>query len=110
MGTWGTGVFDNDDACDWIAGLCRDGTPHLVGWTLAKAASTPPSEWLEGWVVYSALAAAEVVAAALGAPSPELPPEVEEWVTRQSVVFGPDVVDLARIAVWRAKVGRELSE
>src|SRR5262249_44194145 len=35
---------------------------------------------------------------------------VEEWVTRQSVVFGPDVVDLARIAVWRAKVGRELSE
>ncbi len=76
MGAWGTGSFENDNARDWIQEFQRD--PHLsaVEARLRDTADFPLSEYMEYPDCYGAVAAAEVVAALNGKPSPALPVEL----------------------------------
>jgi hypothetical protein len=81
-GAWGTGSFDNDDALDW-ADDC------------AKAISLAPlvaafdaairNKYIEAPDGSNAVAAAEVVAAALGKPNPKLPAKLQAWIQRQPI-------------------------
>jgi hypothetical protein len=68
MGTWGTAAFDNDDASDWVYELEKHGIAAIdLALSNAMAAtdlSTPDD--------VDAIAAGEVVAAALGQPAPDL--------------------------------------
>jgi hypothetical protein len=65
MGAWGIGNLENDDAADWLADLAEANSSAAVHQTLAAAAQ---ADYLEAPVGTEALAAAEVVAAALGRP------------------------------------------
>lgn len=78
MGAWGTGIFDNDDAMDWVMRLDEDGR-EAVDEAIDAVLETAP-EYLERDVGAGALAAAEVVAALRGRPSTHLPPEVASWL------------------------------
>ena len=64
MGAWGTAAFDNDDASDWVYELEKDG---IAAVDAALKEALGPQE-LETPTDVNAIAAGEVIAAALGRP------------------------------------------
>lgn len=95
MGTWDPSVFGNDEAADWGGELAENGSVKAVEQLLSTIAGYPLTEYLEGGTGASALAAAEVVAAALGRPTVETPynKEVLDWAARH-----PELADLQQLA------------
>jgi len=79
-GAWGSGSFENDDALDWVSECVKSTSvaPVLAAFqaTTAKYIETPEGS--------KAVAAAEVVAAALGKPDPQLPPALLAWSQRHA--------------------------
>lgn len=65
MGAWGHGSFDNDAASDWLGDLA-EGDVSLVGETLDAVGAAEKDEYIDADDACNALAAAELVAAALG--------------------------------------------
>jgi hypothetical protein len=78
MGGKETGNFANDDATDWLYELEESSGPDLL-----KAAFKAINGYPETSDCCIALAAAEVVAAAKGHPSPELPDDLRQWIEDQ---------------------------
>lgn len=107
MGAWGAGVFDNDDALDWIDQLENGGATAL---TEAFAAIADADAYVDASDASMALAAAEVAAAARGRPAADLPGEVEAWVKLNGASVAPDVIPLAMDAVRRVREDSELRE
>lgn len=109
MGVWGIGAFDNDDAMDWVGDLLdsRDGT--AVERAL-EAVRNDPSGYIEAPVAAAALAAAEVVAATLGAPGPGVPAAVSAFLMKHQIHIAPATVQLARQATERVMESSELRE
>ncbi|GAA1576934.1 hypothetical protein GCM10009789_33130 [Kribbella sancticallisti] len=95
MGTWDPSVFGNDEAADWAGELAENGTVTAVEQLLTTIAGYPLTEYLEVGTGSSALAAAEVVAAAIGKPTASTPynKEVLEWATRH-----PELESLRSVA------------
>jgi hypothetical protein len=95
MGTWDPSVFGNDDAADWGGELAENGSVKAVEQLLSTIAGYPLTEYLESGTGASALAAAEVVAAALGKPTMATPynKEVLDWAARH-----PELADLQELA------------
>ncbi len=79
MSVWGVGIFDNDDALDWIYDLADSGSLARVSAALDLIVrNKDDSPELSDSRI--ALAAAEIIASMHGDPSLELPEEAEEWV------------------------------
>jgi hypothetical protein len=77
MGAWGTGVFENDDAMDWVAELSQTDDPDFpasVLRVLGDGGALSVRECAVG------LAAGEVIAASCGVPLADLPGEVRSWL------------------------------
>src|SRR3954451_21808785 len=93
MGAWGPGPFDNDDAMDWLVGLeeSHDESALREAFRAVEADAT----YIDLPVAANALAAAEVVAAAVGPPPPGLPPEVTAWLDAHGSAKSRALVDLA---------------
>ena len=98
MGAWGPGPFSNDDALDWIAEFEESGVP-LIDRTFATAAN----EYLEAPDGSKIIAAAEVVAAALGYPSSEFPEVLRApaMSARETIMQSGDIRESALRAVDR---------
>lgn len=75
MGAWAEGSFGNDDALDWVEEFSAAGVPAIT-----DAFDTAPAPVLEAPDGSRIIAAAEVVAAAHGSPSPDLPEDARERV------------------------------
>jgi hypothetical protein len=73
-GAWGYKSFENDDALDWVANSLKLGGQGAVERTIASVAKG--RGYLEAPDASSAIAACEVLAAAQGRPSADLPKEV----------------------------------
>lgn len=97
-GAWGDGSFENDDALDWVAQCVRSNGIALVTQTLRAALDGKYIEAPEGSV---AVAAAELVAAAMGKPSATLPTELQSWVRHQPAASLAQLAPLARQALVR---------
>lgn len=116
MGAWGPGSFENEIASDWAADLADGGDLAMVRDTLTTAATCPPDECLESDEGAKALAAAEVVAAAMGRPAKAVPmgtsgPHAIAWGKGHAAAGKADFVDLALEAVDRVDAsGSELAE
>jgi hypothetical protein len=108
MGTWGTEVFANDDAMDWIAAL--EDTDDIGVVERALSAVNDASGYLEAPDCSVALAAAEVVATILKNPGPDVPSEVFEWIARVGREMPPSLLDNARRAIDRVVSDSELLE
>ena len=61
MGAWGTGIFDNDTACDWAYDLEGASDLSLIERALSKVLNVG-AEYLEATEAEEALAAAETIA------------------------------------------------
>ncbi len=105
MGAWGHLFDENDDAADWLADFAGEPAWDIVGDALAVA----DADYLDGTDAANALAAAEVVAAGLGKPSPRLDLAIADWASdepgraralRQSAI----------LAVGRVREDSELQE
>ncbi|QHQ34624.1 DUF4259 domain-containing protein [Algicella marina] len=77
MGAWGTGVFENDDAADWLDEFASDGADKVSEAfdAVIEAARTGSIDSMDASF---AMAAAEAVAYAVGTPDPDLDDEVVE--------------------------------
>jgi hypothetical protein len=114
MSVWGVGSFENDFALDWLGELESERSTGLVASTLALVADALPSggvdddegDYLELHEVCAALAAAEVVASALGKPGPELSDETIRWLEQHRA----DLAVLAPLACKAAERVRDDSE
>ena len=85
MGTWGTGAFDNDAACDWSADLTDADDLSLVEDTLSSAEEADEDE-LDLDLAREAIAACEVVARMQGRggrPSAHTA-ELDQWIKARS--------------------------
>jgi len=97
MGSWGVSAFDNDNASDWVWTLEEANDTTVLTDTLQAVVSQ--GEIVDGWE--EALAAAEVVAALLGRPLPNLDDEVREFVERIGKNTNPNLVTLAVAAATK---------
>lgn len=109
MGAWGAGCFDNDDALDWLAEFSDSDNGSIVREALAIVAERSADE-LDASAESEALAAAEVVAAALGRPAPKLPEEVYQWLEKHDQGELKELVPLARAAVSSIQAHSELRD
>src|SRR4051794_41896831 len=96
MGAWEVGPFENDTALDWAADL-RSGGAEAVRVALSAAADG----FLDAREGEEVVAAAEVVASALGEPAPNLPGDVTAWIAANGGQLSREGVALARGAVAR---------
>jgi len=110
MGAWGSGVFENDDAADWVWELEDDNDASVLHEALAAAVDTPVDEPVDVPDASNALAAAEIVAAARGHHGAELPSEAREWIGRNAGIVDARTVALAVAAVERVSINSELKE
>ena len=106
MGAWGTAAFDNDDAMDWVIELENDGIAAVES---ALREALGPGE-LEMPTDVNAIAAGEVIAAALGRPVPGLRPEVAVLANGLAGNVTPEHAARAKTAVERVLAGSEVQE
>ena len=110
MGAWGSGSFENDDAMDWTSDLSASLDWSAVRDALDDVLGYGPDDYLGAPEAAVALAAAEVVAAALGAPAGDLPEEVTTWVATHRRNAMPEHAQDALRAVERVMADSELLE
>ena len=111
MGAWGVGVFENDDASDWIWELEDDTDGRVLIEALSVVVDTPIDEQPEAPDCSNALAAAEVVAAARAAASTaHLPTEASVWIQANRALVTPALLALASGAVERIALDSELKD
>ena len=110
MGAWGPGVFENDDASDWVWELEDDTDGSVIIEALSAVVDTPVDEQPEAPECSNALAAAEVVAAARGNRATELPSEASVWIQAHSDLVEPGLLALASGAVERIAIDSELKD
>ena len=108
MGFWGVQNFENDDAVDWANDLMNSPTLRLIPFTL-KVVAEGEVELLDVSECSNALAAAEVVAALKGFPSPHLPAELAAWLEKQPPPEG-EWIELADRAVRRIRADSALQQ
>ena len=108
MGTWGIGTFENDDASDWVYELEPANDLSVV--QAALATLNDATGYREAPTCVNALAAAEVVAALLGKPSPDLPEAVVGWVSANARLPARDLRTNALTAIDKILGDSELRE
>ena len=99
-GAWGEGSFDNDDALDWVAKCTQVSDISVVS---ASIDSALKSEFIEAPEGSEAIAATEVVAAALGKPNPKMPAELKDWLVNQQKKLLIALRPKARLVLARIK-------
>ena len=105
-GTWGEGSFENDDALDWASECTSAKSVTPVSAALALVSRNKSIEAPDG---SAAVAAAEVVAAALGRPDPKLPSQLRDWIIHQPSAQLVALAPSARTALMRV-ANAEISE
>jgi hypothetical protein len=102
MGAWGTGIFDNDTACDWAYELEGAEGLSFIEQTLDRVLDTG-SEYLEADEAEEALAAADVIARLQGnwGTRNAYTEEVDTWVERTKLIPSTDLVAKAVSAIER---------
>jgi Domain of unknown function (DUF4259) len=109
MGAWGAKSFDNDDAMDWVAeiegAITLDSIKDVI-----TIITKSDGEYVEAPECSMALAAAEVLAALLKRPAPDLPEEIKEWVQSYSGAISDGLISLALKAIAQIKGDSELKD
>jgi len=108
------GVFENDDASDWVYELEQSSDLSVVQQTLAEVAgpggSADDEDGPQAPDAAAALAAAEVVATLRGRPGDGVPDDVGKWVAALGEPASGELVGLARAAVRQVLTASELKD
>lgn len=112
MGAWGYGVFENDDAMDWLPELLESVGMSLIEETLREVLV---DDYIEADLASNAIAAAEIIAALAGKPSDEFvelldhEEELKSWLKEQTGASA-EIIELVKKAVSAVKTDSELKE
>jgi uncharacterized protein DUF4259 len=106
MGAWGIAAFDNDDASDWVYDLEKRGLAAID----AALADVESATDLETPTDTNAIAAGEVIAAALGRPVQGLREDIQELAIFLGPEITPDHASRAGAAAQRVLARSELAE
>jgi hypothetical protein len=106
MPGWGTGSFENDDAQNFLGAL-HGRRPEDLKEILAHADRDDYLDAAEGSVV---VAAAEIVAAAKGAPPATVPRQMSDWLGGIEGSPSAEMNEIARRAVNRVRQNSELKD
>ncbi len=106
MAGWGTGSFENEHAQNWLGQLSTASMDDLTG-LLQRAHET---DYLEAPEASAVVAAAEVIAAASGAPGHALPREVSDWIGQFEGTPSSELRAVASQAVDRVRQNSELRD
>ena len=106
MPGWGTGSFENEHAQHWLEQLSQL-TPEGLSEMLQRAAEADYLGAAEG---SAAIAAAEVVAAAAGAPTDPLPGKISDWIGRFDGSPSARFIEVASQAVEKVRRSSELRD
>ncbi|MFM9843405.1 MAG: DUF4259 domain-containing protein [Dongiaceae bacterium] len=109
MGSWGPGSFENDTAGEWLFRLEKTEGLAFVAKTLA-AVNLDSEDELEAPQAEKALAACEVLAALLGSPSDDLPPEAETWAEDNASDPSGELIERAIAVIDRVLENSELRQ
>jgi len=109
MGSWGPGSFENDTAGEWLFRLEKTEGLAFVEKTLA-AVNLESKDELETPQAEKALAACEVLAALLGSPSDDLPPEAETWAEDNAADPSGELIERAIAVIDRVLENSELRQ
>jgi len=102
MGTWSHEPFGNDSACDWAYGLVKQ--KHFTSVeTAIRSVLDEGDGYVDADVAVEAVAAAEVLAKALGrgTQADVYTEEVDAWLASISIKPSSDLVDKANAALGR---------
>ena len=111
MGAWGHRNVENDDAMDFVAEFKEMPSENFLVESLGLIVEAGDGEeYIEAPEASAALAAAELVAAAVGNPAPDFPAELHESLTKMGISETFDVRKLARKAVKYLLKESELQE
>jgi hypothetical protein len=104
VGTWGTGAFDDDAACDWAYGLEGQTSLTLVASAIDRVLAVGADD-LELDDAVEGVAAAEVVARLLGRPGAlnAYTATVDAWVARVGILPSAALAEKARRVVLRVR-------
>ena len=109
MGAWGTGSFENDDALDFLVRL--EGGSAAIAEALEDVTALDAQDYLEAPEASSAIAAAEIVAAAHDGDASQLSETVQAWLeAHRDSVSTPSLLALAHRAVERVLARSELKD
>ncbi len=110
MGTWGTGAFDNDAACDWSADLTEADDLSLVEDTLSSAEEADEDE-LDLDMACEAIAACEVVARmqGRGGRSNANTAELDQWIKSRAERPSQRLIKSATIVLERVATSSDLA-
>ncbi len=100
MGAWGDKAFENDSACDWFGELESEGVSALRA-MLTLVAEFDADDYLDVDEGSAAIAAAEIVAAALGKGRDRLSDDALAWLDANPAAITPADRALAQRAVAR---------
>lgn len=106
MGAWGTGVFDNDTACDWAYSLEESNDLSVVDAAFEKVLAGE-SEYLEASDAEEGLAAVEVVARLQGnfGEKNSYTQAVDTWVSKNKIKVSPELAKRALATIERILSG-----
>ncbi len=102
MGAWGLLFDENDDAADWLGEFEDSPSWSLVDEALAATGE----DYVEAPESSNAIAAAEIVAAALGKASPRLASSITAWAKSNS----DGAAERQQAAIATLKIVRDNSE
>ncbi len=102
MGAWGTGVFDNDTACDWAYGLEEQSDLAMIERTLDTVLAAA-GEYLDASDAEEALAAIETIARLQGhwGVRNSYTANVDAWVEKAKLQPPPALARKAHAAIDR---------
>jgi hypothetical protein len=106
MPGWGSGSFENDDARNFLGRLNSVGVDDLKQ-MLVDATDREYPEAPESSIV---IAAAEIVATARGNHPEAVPSQIVEWVSKIDGAPSPEMLELARLAVYKVRTNSELKD
>jgi len=112
MAEWGPGIYENDDAMDWIYDLLDSGGLSRV----KKALDVVEQDGVDSAEAADcriALAAADLVAALDGDINPNLPSEAEEWIAlinRSASGLRPKAENIVRLIQNDSVLRRDMNK
>ena len=106
MGAWGTGIFDNDTACDWAYKLEKVNNLSVIESALDEVLNVG-AEYLDSHEAQEALAAAEVIARLKGNPGIGCgyTETVDKWVEKNRLTLPQALIEKALKAIERTLSG-----
>ena len=102
MGAWGSGIFENDTACDFAAAVLDGGGISLVEQALDRVLACGSND-LEAPEAEECLAAAEIVARLTGSPGEQTSytAPIDTWIKASQASVSVEVCEKAKRAVAR---------